>query len=203
MKSSLERINGFFGEKFIQCIKEGGDDIDFSELTVLNPEVLEDAKFMSDEWIKAEVDKLEKKASLLEEKINSGTMTLKERAEYDKHVPFSLKEHDYNVEKIKAAYNSAVQAIADLEEYEAEEGPLDEEMKAEFLKNAEIAPELEAEYKKILEKENKIFKNMAVEEMKNPEHKTITAEDMDEILQQVIEKEGILNEEEAEAFFDE
>ena len=48
----------------------------------------------------------------------------------------------------------AAKSIRDLEEWEAEEGPLDEAQKAIFLKDAEISPELEAAYKKIKDKED-------------------------------------------------
>ena len=59
-------------------------------MAVVDPEVIEEAKMMSDEWILAKAEQYEKDAALLEEKLTSGSMSLRERAEYDKHVPFSL-----------------------------------------------------------------------------------------------------------------
>ena len=73
-----------------------------------------------------------------------------------------------------------------------------------MLEDAKISPELQAEYDKIMEKENKIFKNQATEENKwflDNEH--VSQEDMDELLQQVIKAELNDNEEETEQFFEE
>ena len=76
-------------------------------MAVVDPEVIAEAKMMSDEWILAKAEQYEKDAALLEEKLTSGSMSLRERAEYDKHVPFSLQAHDDHEESIKVAYESA------------------------------------------------------------------------------------------------
>lgn len=97
---------------------------------------------MSDEWIIAKAEKFEKDAQILEDKINSGNMTLRERAEYDKHVPFSLSEHDEHVFKVKAAIKSAHDTMQAIEDYEKEEGELTPLVKEGLLEEAKISPEL-------------------------------------------------------------
>ena len=51
------------------------------------------------------------------------------------------------------------------EEYEEEEGPLDEDQKALFLKDAEISPELEAQYQEIKAREDELLTKRAKEVM--------------------------------------
>ena len=56
--------------------------MDFSTLTIINKDVIQEFIEMSDEWIRDEVERLEKEANTLEEKLRIG-MTLREKAEYD------------------------------------------------------------------------------------------------------------------------
>ena len=60
-----------------------------------------------------------------------------------------------------------------LEVFEEEEGPLDEEQRAIFMKDAEISPELEAEYQRIKEREDEVFRRQAKDEMDKEEFKDI------------------------------
>ena len=88
LRNRLERIDDFLGQRFIRTIEE--DKIDFEHLAVLHPDIIDEAEEMSDEWVLAKAEQFEKEAAELEDKLKSGKMTLKERAEYDKYVPFSL-----------------------------------------------------------------------------------------------------------------
>ena len=121
--------------------------MDFSTLTIIDNDVIQDFIEMSDEWIRDEVERLEKEANTLEEKLRIG-MTLREKAEYDQHVPFSIVEHDDEINRIKTDYFSRKHALQELEDHEPSEGeePMTEELKAEFMKDCEIPPELEAAY---------------------------------------------------------
>ena len=107
------------------------------------------------------------------------------------------------IEQIKLAYHSGKQALIDLADHEEEEGPLDEEQKALWLREAEISPELEAEYQKIRDREDELFKRRAKEMMQEEKYRGIPEEVFDEVLQEVIDKDGIENEDDAYAFFEE
>lgn len=61
---------------------------------------------MSDEYLMARAEQYEKKADELEDKIDNNKMTLRERVEYDRHVPFSLQEHDTQIKRIHLLYES-------------------------------------------------------------------------------------------------
>ena len=59
-------------------------------MAVVHPDIIYEAEEMSDEWVLAKVEQFEKEAAELDDKLMSGKMSLRERAEYDKYVPFSL-----------------------------------------------------------------------------------------------------------------
>ena len=88
-RNRLERIDDFLGQRFIRTIEE--DKIDFEQLAVVHPDIIDEAEEMSDEWVLAKAEQFEKEAAELDDKLKSGKMSLRERAEYDKYVPFSLQ----------------------------------------------------------------------------------------------------------------
>ena len=85
----LERITAFLGKKVVSAIEGDEAKIDISELTVIDAEIIQEFIEMSDDWLRLEVERLEKEANTLEHKLKSG-MTLREQADYDQHVPFSI-----------------------------------------------------------------------------------------------------------------
>lgn len=200
-----ELVNDFLGEKFIKSFDQG--QIDFFQLPVVDADILNEAKLMSDEYLLKRAQEYEEKADELEEKIHSGRMTSEEKAEYDRNVPFSLQAHDTEIKKIKMIYQAHKNVLDHLnsltEEQREEEGMTDGEYE-ELKRHAEISPELEAAYQKINEKEEMIFRKTVEVEKKAGLHDWIGAEDMDEIIQKVINREDIEETpEETEAFFEE
>lgn len=73
----LERITAFLGKKVVSAIEGDEAKIDISELTVIDAEIIQEFIEMSDDWLRLEVERLEKEANTLEHKLKSG-MTLRE-----------------------------------------------------------------------------------------------------------------------------
>jgi|FrelakmetLWP11LW_1041352.scaffolds.fasta_scaffold129295_2 hypothetical protein len=90
---------------------------------------------MSDDYIKSQINKLKDEADKLEKKL--ATMSLRERAQWDKHYPFSIKDYDNNNFLLREEYQTKKilnKLIADNPTVE-----LNEDVK----KMARIDPELE------------------------------------------------------------
>lgn len=90
---------------------------------------------MSDDYIKSQINKLKDEADKLEKKLP--TMSLRERAQWDKHYPFSIKDYDNNNFLLREEYQTKKilnKLIADNPTVE-----LNEDVK----KMARIDPELE------------------------------------------------------------
>jgi hypothetical protein len=108
---------------------------------------------MSDEYLTARAEQYETKADELEDKINNNKMTLRERAEYDQHVPFSLQEHDTHIKKIHTLYETHRSVKRELEMMDdRKKEDIGEEGLTYLKKKAEVPAWLEAEYKKLAEK---------------------------------------------------
>jgi len=91
-----EEINEVLGEKLVKQIDEE-EEIDFSSLTLPDNEVMAQVQGMSDEYVRNQIKQLEKEALELEAK----TISLRERAHWDKYHGFNLKEHDIEtIEKL-------------------------------------------------------------------------------------------------------
>mmetsp|Transcript_2406 Transcript_2406/g.3064 ORF Transcript_2406/g.3064 Transcript_2406/m.3064 type:complete len:88 (+) Transcript_2406:2390-2653(+) len=63
-----------------------------------------------------EIERLEKEANLVDAKLT--TMTIKERAEWDKHYPFSIREHDAAKQEIEDKHRTSRKIRKLLEENE-------------------------------------------------------------------------------------
>ena len=139
-------VDAFLGKTALASLEEGGEELDTRGLTVINHEIAQEFHGLSHEWLEAEIKRLGKEADELEIKLNSG-MSLRERAEYDMHVPFSLREFDEREVMIIADYLSRVNALRNMEEDLKENGEAwDEEAQEFWREECTISPELEAAY---------------------------------------------------------
>ena len=149
---------------------------------------------MSDDYIKSQINKLKDEADKLEKKL--ATMSLRERAQQDKHYPFSIKDYDNNNFLLHEEYQTKKilnKLIADNPTVE-----LNEDVK----KMARIDPELEQWFQTQNEKEEKIMRTMA-KEMVEDGTLTIEQEELEKILEEISNKDGLDSQELADKYFEE
>ena len=84
-------VDDLLGSKLVHSINEGAK-MDFSEISFLDKEIKAENQHMTADMLAKEIERLESEAVQVEAKLQ--TMSLKERAEWDKHYPFSIVEHD-------------------------------------------------------------------------------------------------------------
>lgn len=79
------------GEKLIKTIDDG-KEFDVSELTYPDVGIINDYAHLNLDSVTKEIVRLEKEADEVEMKLKN--MSVKERALWDKHYPFSITRHD-------------------------------------------------------------------------------------------------------------
>ena len=110
---------------------------------------------MSDDYIQSQINKLKDEADKLEKKLS--TMSLRERAQWDKYHPFSVRDYDEQNASLYEEYETKKilnKLMADNPTVEVHE---------ELKKMAMIDPELEQWFQTQNERDQKIKRTMAKE----------------------------------------
>lgn len=151
-------------------------------------------KHMNEQEILSEIQRLESEADKLEKKLES--LTMEEQAEWDQHIPFSIEKYDKEVEDKMTEYFTKKELQKALEAGEVENVEEDAKLAAH------ISPELEEFAQKYLEKQDKVNMRM-IEKIKEKTQIRIPEEDWQQILDEVMNKDGLEDQETAQKYFNE
>ena len=149
---------------------------------------------MSDDYIQSQINKLKDEADKLEKKLS--TMSLRERAQWDKYHPFSVRDYDEQNASLYEEYETKKilnKLMADNPTVEVHE---------ELKKMAMIDPELEQWFQTQNERDQKIMRTMA-KEMVEDGTLQIEQEELEKILDEISNKDGLDSKEIADKYFDE
>ena len=149
---------------------------------------------MSDDYIQSQINKLKDEADKLEKKLS--TMSLRERAQWDKYHPFSVRDYDEQNASLHEEYETKKilnKLMADNPTVEVHE---------ELKKMAMIDPELEQWFQTQNERDQKIMRTMA-KEMVEDGTLQIEQEELEKILDEISNKDGLDSKEIADKYFDE
>ena len=149
---------------------------------------------MSDDYIQSQINKLKDEADKFEKKLS--TMSLRERAQWDKYHPFSVRDYDEQNASLYEEYETKKilnKLMADNPTVEVHE---------ELKKMAMIDPELEQWFQTQNERDQKIMRTMA-KEMVEDGTLQIEQEELEKILDEISNKDGLDSKEIADKYFDE
>ena len=143
---------------------------------------------MSDEYVQSQIDKMREEADKMEKKLK--TMTLKERAKVDQYHHFSLAEFDYENQMLLQEYNFRKQLLTAVEESEVKMEDLEEKLQDALT----IKPDLQEWYDNYHGAQMLSVTNLAQEMIKDGALK-IEQEELEKLLTEISNKEGLENSE--------
>lgn len=182
-------IDELLGDKLVASMGEG-KELDMTEFTFLDKDIRAEHDHLTVGMLTKEIDRLEDEAVKVEAKLQK--MTLRERAEWEKYYPVSLQDIDEaeNEKRELVEFAREIRQMTADGEFTDE----DEENKLDLSK----IDQMEAEMKS---KERMMLKRYA-EEIREEGFDGIPQEKMEEILEEIIEKDGLENEDLANEYFD-